>query len=44
MNDQKQYLRPAMVISALVALFVVVFLRVPKAAAVPSYARQTGFP
>ena len=44
MNDQKQYFRPAILIGGAIALFVIVFLRVPKAAAVPSYARQTGFP
>jgi hypothetical protein len=44
MNDQKRYFRGAIVIIGFIALFVVIFLRVPKADAVPSYARQTGFP
>ena len=43
MNDQGPYFRRAILISVFIALFVVAFLRVPKAAAVPSYARQTGF-
>jgi hypothetical protein len=44
MNDQKWFYRGIIVIAASIALLVVVFLRVPRAAAVPSYARQTGFP
>jgi hypothetical protein len=44
MNDRKPYFRGALAIIGFFALFVVIFLRVPKAAAVPSYARQTGFP
>ncbi|MBZ5700134.1 MAG: hypothetical protein LAN18_16485 [Acidobacteriia bacterium] len=43
MNDQEPYFRWATVISVFIALFVIAFLRVPKAAAVPSFARQTGF-
>ena len=43
MNDQEPQFRPAIVIGVLMALFVAAFLRVPNAAAVPSYARQTGF-
>jgi len=43
MNDQGPYFRWATAIGVFIALFVVAFLRVPKAAAVPSYARQTGF-
>ena len=42
MNSQKWF-REVITIMGFVFLFVVVFLRVPKAAAVPSYARQTGF-
>src|ERR1700681_1913612 len=44
MNDRKPYIRGAVFVVGLIALFVVVFLQVPKADAVPSYARQTGFP
>jgi hypothetical protein len=44
MSDQKPYFHGAIVLLGFVALFVAVFLRVPKADAVPSYARQTGFP
>ena len=43
MNDQEPQFRPAILIGVFIALFVTAFLRVPKAAAVPSYARQTGF-
>src|SRR5450759_1605187 len=43
LNDQKSYFRRSIVIGAFVVLFIAGFLRVPKAAAVPSYARQTGF-
>src|SRR6202140_3551123 len=44
MRDQKLYFRGAMVIIGFTTLFAVAFLQVPEAAAVPSYARQTGFP
>ena len=44
MNDQKPCFRGAVLIIGFIAIFVAVFLRVPKADAVPSYARQTGFP
>ncbi|MGD0906113.1 MAG: hypothetical protein ABSA96_00920 [Candidatus Acidiferrales bacterium] len=44
MRNQNSYFRGTIVFGAFIALIVIVFLRVPKAAAVPSYARQTGFP
>jgi hypothetical protein len=44
MSDQKPYFRGLVLIIGFITLLVAVFLRVPKANAVPSYARQTGFP
>src|SRR5665213_776775 len=44
MNHQKPYFRIAAVSSAFIVLFVAGFLHVPEASAVPSFARQTGFP
>jgi hypothetical protein len=45
MNRQWLYFRGTIVIGAgLFAILFIAFLRVPKASAVPSYARQTGFP
>jgi hypothetical protein len=43
MNDREPQFRPAILIGVFIALFVAGFLRVPEAAAVPSFARQTGF-
>ncbi len=44
MNDQKKYFRGVVIIGAFFAIFISLFLQVPTASAVPSYARQTGFP
>ena len=44
MKDRKLYFRRTMVIGVFIALFITLFLQVPEASAVPSYARQTGFP
>lgn len=44
MNDQKPYFRIGAVSIAFIVLFVAGFLYVPDASAVPSFARQTGFP
>src|ERR1700680_4422016 len=44
MNDQKIYFRGTIFIGAFFALFASLFLQVPTASAIPSYARQTGFP
>ena len=44
MNDKKRYFRRSIVASTFAVLFVAGILRVPEASAVPSYARQTGFP
>ena len=44
MNHPKKYFRGMIVIGAFIALFISLFLQVPTASAVPSYARQTGFP
>jgi hypothetical protein len=44
MRDQKANFRGATVIIGLIVFFVAGFLGVPKADAVPSYARQTGLP
>ncbi len=44
MKHQKKYFRGVIIIGAFFALFISLFLQVPTASAVPSYARQTGFP
>jgi hypothetical protein len=44
MNHQRLCLRGAIVVSAFFGLLVTLFLQVPTASAVPSYARQTGYP
>lgn len=44
MNNQKLFFRGAITLSAFFGLFLSLFLRVPTASAIPSYARQTGFP
>jgi hypothetical protein len=43
MNDQKRCFR-ATIIGSFFALVISLFLQVPTASAIPSYARQTGFP
>lgn len=44
MNDQKICFRGTITIGAFFLAFISLFLQVPTASAVPSYARQTGFP
>jgi hypothetical protein len=44
MNDPKMCLRGTAVITTAFVLFISLFLQVPQASAIPSYARQTGFP
>jgi hypothetical protein len=44
MNDQKICFRAITIIGTFFALLIGIFLQVPKASAIPSYARQTGFP
>ena len=44
MNDPKMCLRGTAVIATSFVLFISLFLQVPQASAIPSYARQTGFP
>jgi hypothetical protein len=44
MNDQKICFRATTIVGTLFALFISLFLQVPTASAIPSYARQTGFP
>jgi len=44
MNHQKICFRTTMILSTFFALLISLFLQVPTASAVPSYARQTGFP
>jgi hypothetical protein len=44
MNDRKICLRATTIIGTFVALLISLFLQVPTASAIPSYARQTGFP
>ena len=44
MNDQKTCFRGMTIIGAFFALLISLFLQVPTASAIPSYARQTGFP
>src|SRR5580700_2749708 len=44
MNDQKICFRAATIVGTLFAMFISLFLQVPTASAIPSYARQTGFP
>jgi hypothetical protein len=44
MNDQVIRFRAMTIISTSFALFISLFLQVPTASAIPSYARQTGFP
>lgn len=43
-NHKETYFRPAIIIGAFLAFLVVSFVQVPTASAIPSYARQTGFP
>jgi len=44
MNHPKKHFHGMIIIGAFIALFISLFLQVPTASAVPSYARQTGFP
>jgi hypothetical protein len=44
MNLQKMYFRAVTFIGSMIAILFSLFLQVPTASAVPSYARQTGFP
>jgi len=44
MNGQKIYFRASILICSIIALFFSLFLEAPTASAIPSYARQTGFP
>ena len=44
MDDQKIYLRTVTIISSISAILFSLFLQVPTASPIPSYARQTGFP
>ncbi|MBZ5659401.1 MAG: hypothetical protein LAO08_03260 [Acidobacteriia bacterium] len=44
MNTEKLNLRGTVIFCALFTLFVSLFFQVPTASAIPSYARQTGFP
>jgi hypothetical protein len=44
MSDQKTTFRPIPVIGLFFALLISLFVQVPEASAIPSYARQTGFP
>src|SRR5579862_8519980 len=44
MSDQKNYFRAIPVIGSTFAMLISLFLQVPTASAIPSYARQTGFP
>jgi hypothetical protein len=44
MNLQKVYFRTVTFIGSIIAILCSLFLQVPTASAVPSYARQTGFP
>jgi hypothetical protein len=44
MSGQKPDFRTGVVLSAIIVLFVAGMFHVPEASAVPSYARQTGFP
>jgi len=44
MSDQKTYFRAIPIIGSSFAMLISLFLQVPTASAIPSYARQTGFP
>jgi hypothetical protein len=44
MNAQKIYFRSTTIIGSIIALVFCLFLQAPTASAIPSYARQTGFP
>src|SRR5579863_8860109 len=44
MNAQKIYFRTLTIFCSIMALVFSLFLHVPTASAIPSYARQTGFP
>jgi hypothetical protein len=44
MDHRKKCFRGAIIIGTFFALFISLFLQVPTASAIPSYARQTGFP
>ncbi len=44
MSDQKTYFRAIPIIGSFFALLISLFVQVPTASAIPSYARQTGFP
>src|SRR5487761_2622217 len=44
MDDHKKYLRTTTFIGTFFAVLIGLFLQVPTASAIPSYARQTGFP
>src|ERR1700722_19972720 len=44
MNNQEVYLRRIPIIATFFALLISLFLQVPTASAIPSFARQTGFP
>src|SRR5579863_1609729 len=44
MNDQKMLSHVTKIIGTFAALLVILFVQAPTASAIPSYARQTGFP
>jgi hypothetical protein len=44
MNHRKLYVRGMIAVGGLYAVLMALFLRVPTASAIPSYARQTGYP
>jgi hypothetical protein len=44
MNHQARHIQASSIIGSLIAILVSLFVQVPSASAVPSYARQTGFP
>src|SRR6202162_4333471 len=44
MSDRKTYFRAIPIVGSSFAVFMSLFLQVPTASAIPSYARQTGFP
>jgi hypothetical protein len=44
MNEEKKKLFRNLILGGLCALFMTLFVEVPSASAIPSYARQTGFP
>jgi hypothetical protein len=44
MNHQARHFQATPIIGSLIAILISIFVQVPPASAVPSYARQTGFP